>query len=368
MTKVLLLSIDSNYLAPKFIGDQDYHISAKIDISKMITVLKNNNIEVEQVDIKNIDYSRNYHGYYVVYPSSEKRGLFYKGYLEDVLLRLLSDGAILIPRFDLFRAHSNKAYQELLRTTFKDERLRRPWSRIIGRLKDLEKQVFEEYPYVVKSAAGAGSTGVVLAENYKELYAAAKRLSTVTYMDYYYTWKRDFFYIPFVWRMKVWLYKKMGRSQSLLHPKHVENDNKIIVQKYIKGLCSDYKVLYYGGKFFVLKRDNRDDDFRASGSGKFEFPTDIDGIKSILDFAELCANEINAPMISMDIGRNDDDCHLIEFQCLEFGPYTIQFSKWHFEKNDDKWVKVMGSVNMEEETAMAIVKYINMLENAEKGQ
>lgn len=53
----------------------------------------------------------------VLYQSSEDPSLLYKDYIEDVLLGLQTQGAILIPRFEKFRAHHNKVFMEILRKT-----------------------------------------------------------------------------------------------------------------------------------------------------------------------------------------------------------------------------------------------------------
>jgi hypothetical protein len=51
----------------------------------------------------------------ILYQSSEDKGLFYKDYIEDILLGLTLQGANLIPDFPKFRAHHNKSFMEILR-------------------------------------------------------------------------------------------------------------------------------------------------------------------------------------------------------------------------------------------------------------
>ena len=362
MKKILLITIEDTYLAPKFEGGKEYHVASKLDIARVIDLLSDY-FEVEHINLPDFDISRNYKNYYVIYPSCERRGLFYKGFIEDLLIKLEKDGAILIPRFELFRAHANKVCQELIRSSFHSTMLRKPQSFVIGKFEDLEADRFISFPYVVKSASGSGSSGVILAKNKEEFISAVKKLSEVTYLDYYYTNRRDFFYLPVIWLIKVLVYKMLGKPQSLTHPKRVMNDNKVIIQEFIEGLDSDFKVLYYFGKYFVLNRKNRVNDFRASGSGKFVFPADVAEIENILNFAEICSKEIDAPMISMDIGRTATGaCYLIEFQCLDFGPYTIQFSDWHFRKGSRGWEKVVGKIDLETETVQSIIQYIDELQ------
>ena len=63
---------------------------------------------------------------------------------------------------------------------------------------------------------------------------------------------------------------------------------KIIIQDYISGLDGDYKVLIYDKKYYVLRRYNCKNDFRASGSGIFVFEENIP--RAVLDFAEKVFN------------------------------------------------------------------------------
>ena len=141
--------------------------------------------------------------------------------------------------------------------------------------------------------------------------------------------------------------------------------NKIIIQDYIEELTGDYKVLYYFGKYYVLKRLNRDGDFRASGSGKFSFPSDVEDVRNVLDYAKRVADEFNTPMISIDIAQNKKGCYLIEFQFICFGPYTIQYSDWYFEydNNCNEWKKVDGKSDIENEIGRSLREYIEFIES-----
>jgi len=47
--------------------------------------------------------------------------------------------------------------------------------------------------------------------------------------------------------------------------------SKFIVQEFIPDLSNDWKVLVFWDKYYVLRRKNRPNDFRASGSGLFSF-------------------------------------------------------------------------------------------------
>ncbi len=354
--KILILTDWREYFSSKFIGDAKCHEKVNIDIEKIAEVLENN-FDVVLQKYQDLDLNKNYRGWYVIYASSEERGLFYKGYIEDVLLKLQYDGAVLIPDFRYFRAHGNKSFQEMLRKQFKNPKLRNIESDIVGRLNELNTDKYT-FPCVVKSASGSGSLGVRLVHNPEELFKESQKLSFVKYIDQYYTRAKDIVYSEFGWKIKIVIYKFMKRSQSYRNPGSFFHANKLVIQNYIEGLDSDYKVLYYFGKYYVLRRMNRQNDFRASGSGKFVFPSEISEIETILNYAKEVANELYTPMISMDLALGGGIPYLIEFQCLGFGPYTIQYAEWHFEFRDNHWIKVNGRDNIEVETARSIEKYI----------
>ena len=139
-------------------------------------------------------------------------------------------------------------------------------------------------------------------------------------------------------------------------PVHIHN-NKFITQNYIAGLTGDYKVLVFGSHYFVLRRLNRKNDFRASGSGNFAEDNGVE-IYAVLDFAAMCAAEIEAPWISLDICHDGIDCHLIEFQCISFGFKAMSLSEQHYEKKEGQWKVIKGKVIPEEEFCYSVECYL----------
>lgn len=355
--KLLILTGRDGYLTTKLEGTMYTHILGKVDVNKIERCLRVD-FEVERTTYTKLDLNRNFREYYVIYGSTEERGLFYKGYVEDILLRLMLDGAKLVPGYEYARAYGNKGFQEMLRKRFGILAINNLKSSVIGRYSDFDAGKYTHFPYVVKASSGSGSRGVRKVQNIKELSKTVKLFSKSAYYDYEFTRLKDLGYMKITYMFKIWLYKKMKKSQRLENPKKWFYANKVVVQEYIDGLDSDYKVLYYYGKYYVLNRKNRANDFRASGSGKFRFPEKVNEIRNILDFAAQCTSEMDVPMISMDIVSTGVECYLIEYQCLGFGPYTLQFSEWYFEKNASGWRRVDGKSNLETEIARSYKEYI----------
>ena len=108
-----------------------------------------------------------------------------------------------------------------------------------------------------------------------------------------------------------------------------------------------------------MYRKNRDNDFRASGSGRFyEVPENEH--EGLLNFAKKLTHEIDFPIFGIDIGHDGKDYHLIEFQMIDLGTSALQRSKFWHEFHDGKWIKYEGGSNLEEEFSRSINDYINM--------
>ena len=92
----------------------------------------------------------------------------------------------------------------------------------------------------------------------------------------------------------------------------------LIVQPFIPGLHGDYKVLIFGRKYYTLYRKNRENDFRASGSGFF-YDVPLEEHEGLLNFARKITREIDFPIFGMDIAFDGKDYHLLEFQVIHLG-------------------------------------------------
>ncbi len=363
MKKILILHDYKGMLACKFVGSREDHYDSILDLEVIKSELEKYGFEVIVSEFATLDMARNYSGYYVLYPSSEEKGLFYKNYIADIMLRLMTDGAILIPTYQHFQCHHNKSFAEMYRASLIDEKLRNPSSVCIGRYEELaivKNKI--SYPIVVKTASGSGSVGVKLAENENELEKIVKKMMRHTYRNQEYTWLREFGHKPVGYALKK-LMKTVKGDKKIAPRDEPYYSNKIVLQTMIPGLSGDYKVLYFGGKYFCLGRKNRDNDFRASGSGKFAFPETVEEVEDILIFARQAVREFNEPMISMDIAQNEEGCYIIEFQFLYFGPYTLQYSDWYFtyDEENEKFIKVEGRSDLEKEYARSVAEYVETL-------
>lgn len=264
----------------------------------------------------------------VLYGSSDQPSV--RAFYKDVLL-LVDRRSRLLPRIEHLFAHENKGFQELYKQQLGIDGLHGQY------LFDLD-QLKTPVPFVFKTVDGAGSAGVRLVASQKEL----ERL------------RRDHFR-PSLKRRIITAVRltRMGLAERSMYMYRHKGLELGVVQDFIPGLKFDYKVLVFGDKFYLLRRTNRENDFRASGSGIFNFPRTPE--HDVLDFARAVFNTLDAPYISLDIARdNSGRCALIEYQAVHFGPYTLINSPGYFSHSGKGWVFAEEAAALEDEMARSI--------------
>ena len=211
-------------------------------------------------------------------------------------------------------------------------------SRYFGTIEELKEKIDKfQYPVVIKSATGAMSKGVFLAENGNQLIKIAEKISRTKYL---FKELRD-----------------LGRSiKHKGYKKESKHRKKFIVQNFVPGLNNDWKILIFGDRYYILYRGVRKNDFRASGSGNFYFNKDVPS--GILDYAKNIFRKFNVPNLSIDVGYNDDKFYLMEFQMIYFGTTTIEKSPFYFTKENSKWILHDDKSELETTYVYSIVKYI----------
>ncbi len=348
MKKILILYDNRGYVAYSLLPDA----KGKLNITLLKKTFEKAGYVVETIGLHQIRFPTVYNDWYVIYPSSEDYGLFYKSFIEDILLRLQMDGAILLPRFEYFRAHHNKVMMELIRTRMSEE-YRTLSAKVFYSIQDLKELLKNPitYPVVVKSAAGAGSAGVALAYNEPQLLRVVEKMGKVKFNGACLTKKDQIRH--YLGRIK----RKILKNKYILEQPIPRE--KMILQSFVPGLENDYKVLIFGEKFYLLRRKVRKNDFRASGSGKLEFPQEL-GTREIdvLNYAEGAYRQLNSPLLSIDIAHDGSKCHMVEFQCLNFGPYTLQFSSCYYMKKDNNWITIETKSVLEEEFANSVITFL----------
>ncbi len=281
-------------------------------------------------------------------------GGFYKRYIESIVYYLEKKGAIALPNSEYLRAHHDKVFMELMRSRFSDNALKTLESKPYGSWVDA-LGYDSGFPVVVKSASSSASVGVFLAADKSEFDKKVRKAGKISVAGGLNNLLGGWFKIQLKRLIKVldpekkkyyWKYNTTPLSMPL------------IVQPFVKGLEGDFKVLYFGGKYFSMYRKNRENDFRASGSGVF-LSVPEDRFEGLLNFARKITLEIDFPMIGMDIGFDGKDYHLIEFQMIDMGPSALQHSEFWHEFMDGRFVRFDGKSDLEIEFSRSIHEFIS---------
>lgn len=317
MKKIFLLVDYLNHFYSSREGGRGSDIG--MNINRIVKYLKEYDYEVKVLRFSEVDVAdKKFKNALVVYQSTEDLYLKYKDYIEDVLLALEIQGAILIPKFQLFRGHSNKAFQELLRKIYLYPDLSKIKSETYGCYEDFKYTNTRKPPYIVKSSEGAKSTGVKLVKDKTTTDKIVKEIS------------------------KSFDFNLMAKDKvkSIIRPNHIKlshHRNKFICQDFIADLKGDIKIVIYGNRYYTLDRKVRKNDFRASGSGILDVDTDMN--KKILNYASLLLERFDAPYASFDIIDDNGSLDIVEFQFVTFGTMAYFDSKTYYIKENNKWVK-----------------------------
>ncbi|MFE9201810.1 hypothetical protein [Micromonospora sp. NPDC007230] len=298
----------------------------------------------EVTSFRDVDPSADLQGVPVLYTSSEDTGLEYKSWIEDLVLALETSGARTLPGYRFLRAHHNKVMMEALRTQLFPKEAAELHTRSFGTFEELATATALDgrWPKVIKASAGAGSLNVALVHNRADLLRAARQISRT--------------------RNPHETLREHGK-RILRRGRHYANSlhrQKFIVQDLISGLTGDFKVLRFGDRYYTLWRQNRPGDFRASGSGIFDYHSTA-GVDraALLDYAEQVSETLGTPTASLDVGFDGRRFHLIEFQCLHFGTVTAERSTHYYTRSDGSWRQVADRCDIEAVFCDAIVQYLN---------
>jgi glutathione synthase/RimK-type ligase-like ATP-grasp enzyme len=204
-----------------------------------------------------------------------------------------------------------------------------------------------ELPIVFKLRAGAGSQNVKLINSYNEGY---KIINRAFGRGFKYTDKLNAFYdriekfkrnksISNFKKIMIPVYRTFFRKKNeLMMPKE---KGYVYFQKYLPNNSFDTRLIIIGPRCFGLRRYNRKNDFRASGSGLTEYdPQLID--KRCIKIAFNVAKKLNTKSLALDFLFDDNNKPVIvemsyafptgEFtdKCKGFWDNNLNFHKGHY--------------------------------------
>lgn len=279
---------------------------------------------------------------FFIYTSSEDINYYYKSFIEDVVCYLELMNYKVIPSYKYLKCNNNKVFMELLMLGLSSITPTLS-TKVFGCLEESHNIINTfEYPLVVKSSAGASSTGVFKANNNKQFINAVKKVSSTKSL------KNDIHDLLRYFRHKAY------QKESLYR-------NKYIVQNMIPKLNNDWKIYYFYDKVFIFYRPIlKKNGFKASGGGydNYLYGENAPKPEGIFDFAKKIFMNFNVPHASLDIAWDGKNFYLIEIQFVYFGTAGIPYSNGYYMEIDNKWTYVKEKLSIEEVYANSIIDYI----------
>jgi len=150
---------------------------AAVDLARLKDYFEKLGFELIARPFSEIDFrAQNYQGQWVLYQSSEDPGLFYRSYIDDLVLGLFFQGAKLIPNLFQFKAHHNKHFMEIARDLQNLPEIKNIQAKRYGTLEDYLKDLEEvkKEDFVLKTGSTSKSRGVFLLKNLREKIKIAK--------------------------------------------------------------------------------------------------------------------------------------------------------------------------------------------------
>ena len=303
-----------------------------------------------------LNVKADYNNAFILYQTSESPGGFYKRYIEDLIYMLEERGAIVLPSYKYLKAHHDKVFMEFLRQGFNDETLKTIYSSCYGSWVDA-LNYDGPFPVVIKQASGSAGEKVFLANNRNQYKTLVRKAGKIKVAEGHV----DMLSNDLKTTVKRIIKRLDPTKKDYVKYYSSPESSPVVVQNFVPGLDGDFRVVIFGGKYYSMHRQNRKNDFRASGSGQFSDVREefIDGL---YDFARKLTKEIDFPIIGMDIGFDGSKYHLIEYQMLNFGTSALQRSAgWH-EYHNGKWIRYTSHSILENEFARSIDEYIKSLD------
>jgi glutathione synthase/RimK-type ligase-like ATP-grasp enzyme len=211
-----------------------------------------------------------------------------------------------------------------------------------------------EYPKVFKLRGGAGSSNVALVKSKKEARNYINKAFSNGFSNYnairnikerFYKWKSG--KLGFISLLK-------GILRLVIKPKYNRIIGKevgyVYFQTFIPNNDCDFRVIVVNEKAFAIKRIVRDDDFRASGSGKILYDRNLFN-EELIKLSFFAAKKLNSKVVAFDFVYDQSNKPLIVEISYGFSPegyddcpgYWDSDLKWHEGKfNPYGWMIDLG--------------------------
>jgi glutathione synthase/RimK-type ligase-like ATP-grasp enzyme len=319
-----------------------------INVSEMINRLNELKYKVEKYSyhelINNPDKVKESIVFYTFNQKLNRRN-----YISDLVHYYSTSDNLLIPSYELLKCHENKGYQELYKRKLNLKSLN---AHYLSSYKEIPSYDIN-YPVVLKSVDGSNSKGVFLAKDEEDLVKKVKNLEKTRLIRHLDLLRRKYFR----GNKKFKEYPNFSNRDDFEQYKdYIIKEENFVLQEFVPDLSFDYRVLIIYDKFFVTKRETRENDFRASGAKKFRFNFEVED--ALLDYAKEIYSKFDTPYLSIDVVNSNGKFNLLEFQALHFGINVFVKSSGYFIEKESKWEFVENKNVMEHEMVYGLTKYI----------
>lgn len=316
-----------------------------LNLKRISDYFEQRNWEVDIVDMHEIaNKNKTLEKELIFYTSSQIPEV--KLFIDDIVT-LLARKNTLVPDYDLFRSHDNKGFQELLKIQRGIKSIPAKYYSSVEVMNSHELI----YPTVIKKAGGASGLGVWLVKNPSKLNKRLKNFRKETN-----TKKELLLKLKGVINSKVRRINDWGVTCSWFKYLDHQKGERVIVQDFINNLSFDYKVLIFFDRYYVLKRFINKNDFRASGSGKFQHVTELQ--PELLSYAKEVFRKLESPFASLDICSKNRDFYLIEFQVPHMGPLTLIEAEGFFFEEKQNWHFKRTKSFLEDSYAYSLLNFL----------
>ncbi|MFZ1291946.1 MAG: hypothetical protein WAR79_17750 [Melioribacteraceae bacterium] len=341
-TKIIFLTGKNNFFG------QTRKPWVSMKVQEIIFQLKKSGFEIEnyefqQVINKNIEIKNSI----VFYAFSQNENV--RNYIKDLIHYLSNFNNLIVPSYELLLCHENKGYQELLKKQLNIESLKSFY------FYDKSKIDYSDirFPVVIKHVNGSNGKNVFLAKNKNELENKLSKFEKIDFLTKIDLIRRKYFRKNKDYK----LYPDYSNKVDYLEYKeYVTKRENFILQEFIPNLKVDFRVLVIFEKYYITKRHNRDNDFRASGAKKFDFNFDVNF--ELLNYSKSFFEKFDVPFLSIDICESNNQYYIFEFQALHFGLNVFKLSEGFYNFQDRNWNFIKSKPNIENEIAYGLSQYL----------
>ncbi len=182
------------------------------------------------------------------------------------------------------------------------------------------------YPVVLKLAGGAGSTNVRLIQTAGEAHAWIDRLFNQRLSSL----EEDQFK-PLPWKERLsaaWNILQSGSRPTILDDGFEPQSGYVLFQEFLPGNTFDTRVTVIGNRAFAFRRLNRDNDFRASGSGRIDWKPEVIDPKFVL-LAFSTARRLKTQSCAIDGLYRGKECVVGEIS-YTYATWAVQTCPGHW--------------------------------------